>query len=84
MDKQELAQLRDFDEQVLAHAENAAFFATNGFLTTLSHLLDASINDNGQVKVLKDVLKGFATVYPYIFETLLVYKVFRKYENKWV
>ncbi|KAI9012661.1 Symplekin tight junction protein C terminal-domain-containing protein [Phycomyces nitens] len=72
-----LEQLRDFDQEVLAHPQSAQSFATNGFLDTLEELISTNLQkeENGEalkddLVTLKDATRAFTTVLPYIFKTV--------------
>lgn len=75
---QQLAQLNDFDQQVLSQPENAQSFATKGFLETLSALIEYGCEkeDDGtdvykeELKTLKSAIRAFSTVLPIVYKTV--------------
>ncbi|CEP17304.1 hypothetical protein [Parasitella parasitica] len=76
--EQQLAQLREFDEEVQSHAENAQSYATKGFLESISQLVeygleqedDGTDNYKEDLKVIKDSIRAFSTVLPILYRTV--------------
>lgn len=75
---QQVIQLRDFDQQVLAQPEDAQSFATKSFLETLIDLIHYGLErtDDGtdaykeELKHVKNATKAFAIVLPTVYKTM--------------
>ncbi|KAI9495403.1 Symplekin tight junction protein C terminal-domain-containing protein [Zychaea mexicana] len=66
----ELELLHEFDQEVLAHPEDAQTYATNQFLDALTHLINQDAQSEDELKNVKDALRAFATVLPHVFKTV--------------
>ncbi|KAI8393729.1 Symplekin tight junction protein C terminal-domain-containing protein [Radiomyces spectabilis] len=70
---QQLAQLQEFDQEVLAHPTSAQVYATNAFLDALTEVINtglAKADEDVHLRTLKDAIRAFATVLPHIFKTV--------------
>ncbi|CAO0793104.1 unnamed protein product [Mucor circinelloides] len=76
--EQQLTQLREFDEEVQSHPENAQSYATKGFLESITQLVEYGLEqqDDGtdqykeELKTLKDSIKAFSTILPTLYRTV--------------
>ncbi|CEI94189.1 hypothetical protein RMCBS344292_08407 [Rhizopus microsporus] len=75
---QSVSRLHEFDQEVLPHPENAASYATRGFLETLIDTIDARLSkeDDGsdtykeELRILKSAIRAFTIILPFLFKTV--------------
>ncbi|RCI00348.1 hypothetical protein CU097_008351 [Rhizopus azygosporus] len=75
---QSVSRLHEFDQEVLPHPENAASYATRGFLETLTDTVDARLSkeDDGsdtykeELRILKSAIRAFTIILPFLFKTV--------------
>ncbi|KAL9538666.1 hypothetical protein MBANPS3_010760 [Mucor bainieri] len=76
--EQQLTQLREFDEEVQSHPENAQSYATKGFLESITQLVAYGLEqqDDGtdqykeELKIIKDSIRAFSTILPTLYRTV--------------
>ncbi|KAI8375827.1 hypothetical protein BD560DRAFT_392035 [Blakeslea trispora] len=76
--EQQLAQLREYEQSVSPQLANAQSYATKSFLNTLNSLIATGLEaqDDGtdaykeELKVIKDAIRAFSTVLPFVFKTV--------------
>ncbi|PHZ10338.1 uncharacterized protein RHIMIDRAFT_260550 [Rhizopus microsporus ATCC 52813] len=75
---QSVGRLHEFDQEVLPHPENAASYATRGFLETLTDTVNARLSkeDDGsdtykeELRILKSAIRAFTIILPFLFKTV--------------